>query len=80
MKEAVSKERSQTIGEAVTWCGGEVGVEVSYKKLYDWFRGWGLSAEGAPADGGESGCAGAGKVEKGGLLEALQAEGIKRGV
>ena len=40
----------------------------------------GLSKEGAPADGGESGCAGAGGVEKGGLLEALQAEGIKRGV
>ena len=31
----------------------------------------GLSAEGAPADGGESGCAGAGGVEKGGLLAAL---------
>ena len=60
--------------------GREGGVEVSYKKLYDWFRRWGLSEESAPADGGESGCAGAGGVEKGGLLEALQAEGIKRGV
>jgi hypothetical protein len=39
----------------------------------------GLSEEGATADGGESGCAGAGGVEKGGLLAALQAEGLRRG-
>jgi len=32
----------------------------------------GLSEEGATADGGESGCAGAGEVEKGGLLAALR--------
>ena len=32
----------------------------------------GLSGEGATADGGESGCAGAGGVEKGGLLAALR--------
>ena len=32
----------------------------------------GLSEEGATADGGESGCAGAGGVEKGGLLAALR--------
>jgi len=32
----------------------------------------GLSEEGAAADGGESGCAGAGGVEKGGLLAALR--------
>jgi len=38
----------------------------------------GLSEEGATADGGESGCAGAGGVEKGGLLAALQAEGLRR--
>jgi ATPase subunit of ABC transporter with duplicated ATPase domains len=31
------------------------------------------------ADGGESGCAGAGGVGKGGLLAALQAEGLRRG-
>jgi hypothetical protein len=31
----------QRIGEAVTWCGRELSVEVSYKKLYDWFRRWG---------------------------------------
>jgi len=39
----------------------------------------GLSEEGATADGEESGCAGAGGVEKGGLLAALQAEGLRRG-
>jgi transposase len=31
----------QTTGEAVAWCAKELGVEVSYKKLYDWFRRWG---------------------------------------
>ena len=33
---AVSDDR-----EAVAWCRKELGVEVSYKKLYDWFRRWG---------------------------------------
>ena len=28
----------RTIGEAVAWCRRKVGVEVSYKKLYAWFR------------------------------------------
>ena len=37
----------------------------------------GLSEEGATAEGGESGCAGG--VEKGGLLAALEAEGLRRG-
>jgi transposase len=41
MEEAVSKERSQTIGAAVRWCRREVGVKVSYNKLYNWFRRWG---------------------------------------
>jgi len=39
----------------------------------------GLLEEGATADGGESRCAGAGGVEKGGLLAALQAEGLRQG-
>ena len=39
----------------------------------------GLSEESATADGGESGSAGPGGVEKGGLLAALRAEGIRRG-
>jgi len=39
----------------------------------------GLLEEGATADGGESGCAGAGGVEKEGLLAALQGEGLRRG-
>ena len=39
----------------------------------------GLSEEGTTADGGESRCAGAGGVEKGGLLAALLAEGLRRG-
>jgi len=36
--EAVSEGQFRTIGEAVAWCRRKVGVEVSYKKLYDWFR------------------------------------------
>jgi hypothetical protein len=39
----------------------------------------GLLEEGATADGGESGCAGAGGVEKRGLWAAMQAEGLRRG-
>jgi len=39
--EAVSEGRFRTIGEAVAWCRRELGVAVSYKKLYDWFRRWG---------------------------------------
>jgi hypothetical protein len=38
MEEAVSEGRFRTIGEAVEWCGKELGVAVSYKELYDWFR------------------------------------------
>jgi transposase len=33
--------RFRTIGEAVAWCAKELGVEVSQKKLYSWFRRWG---------------------------------------
>jgi len=39
--EAVSEGRFRTIGEAMVWCEQELGVVVSYKKLYDWFRRWG---------------------------------------
>ena len=38
VEEAVSEGRFRTIGEAMAWCEKELGVEVSYKKLYDWFR------------------------------------------
>ena len=37
----MSEGQFRTIGEAVAWYGRELGVEVSYKKLYDWFRRWG---------------------------------------
>jgi|GEM_PF-5808244 len=70
--------RSQTIGEAVTWCGRELAVEVLDKKVYDWFRHSGYRKKSTTANGGENGCAGAEGVEKG-LWAALQAEGIKRG-
>jgi transposase len=43
--EAVSEGQFRTIGEAVAWCAKELGVEVSYKKLYDWFRLWGYRKE-----------------------------------
>jgi len=52
------------------WYEKELGVVVSYKRLYDWFLAMGLSEEVATADGGESGCAGAGGVEKGGYWQA----------
>ena len=39
----------------------------------------GLWGESAWASGGENGSSGAGGVEKGGLLAALQAEGLRRG-
>ena len=34
-------KRFRTIGEAMAWCRRELGVAVSYKKLYYWFRRWG---------------------------------------
>jgi len=64
---AVSEDRR---GGGVVWeeagCGGFVQEVV---RLVSALR---LSEEGATADGGESGCAGAGGVEKGGLLAALR--------
>jgi transposase len=39
--EAVSGGRFRTIGEAMAWWEKELGVKVSYKKLYYWFRRWG---------------------------------------
>jgi transposase len=62
--EAVSEGRFRTIGEAVAWCRRELGVAVWYKKLLRLVLALGLSEEGIAADGGESGCAGAGGVEK----------------
>ena len=41
LREAVSEGRFRTIGEAMAWCEKELGVKVSYKKLYYWFRRWG---------------------------------------
>ena len=34
-------KRFRTIREAMAWCEKELGVAVSYKKLYYWFRRWG---------------------------------------
>jgi hypothetical protein len=79
MEEAVSEERSQTIGEAVTWCGRELGVEVSYKKLYDWFRRWGYRKK-VPQPMAEKTNAQAQETwKKKGLWAALQAKGLRRG-
>ena len=41
LREAASEGWFRTIGEAMAWCEKERGVEVSYKKLYYWFRRWG---------------------------------------
>jgi len=75
LREAVSEGRFRTIGEAMAWCEKELGVKVSYKKLYYWFRRWGYPEEGATANGGESKCAGAGGVEKGGYWQPCRGRG-----
>jgi len=71
---AVSEDRR---GGGVVWeeagCGGFIEEVI---RLVSALR---LSEEGTTANGGESGCAGAGGMEKGGLLAALQAEGLRRG-
>ena len=71
---AVSEDRR---GGGVVWeeagCGGFIQEVI---RLVSALR---LSKEGATADGGESGSSGAGGMEKGGLLAALQAEGLRRG-
>jgi hypothetical protein len=36
--EVASEGRFRTIGEAVAWGRRELGVAVSYKKRYSWFR------------------------------------------
>jgi len=76
--EAVSEGQFRTIGEAVTWCGRELAVEVSAEEVVRLVSALGLSAEGTTANGGENECAGAEGVEKG-LWAALQAEGLRRG-
>jgi hypothetical protein len=63
----------------VAWCA-KAGCGGFVQEVVRLVSALGLSEESAPTDGGESGCAGAGGVEKGGLLEASQAVGIKRGV
>jgi hypothetical protein len=71
---AVSEDRR---GGGVVWkeagCGDFVQEVV---RLVSVLR---LSEEGTTANGGESGSPGAGGMEKGGLLAALQAEGLRRG-
>ena len=64
-------------GGGVVWEGTGCGGFVQEVVLL--VSGLGLSEEGATADGGENGSSGAGGVEKGGLLAALQAEGLRRG-
>jgi hypothetical protein len=63
----------------VAWCRRELACGGFVQEVVRLVSALGLSKESAPADGGESGCAGAGGVEKGGLLAALQAEGLRRG-
>jgi hypothetical protein len=67
LREAASEGRFRTIGEAMAWCEKELGGEgfVQARSCTTGF-GDGLSEEGTAAYGGESGCAGAGGVEKGG--------------
>jgi hypothetical protein len=64
----------------VAWCAKELGVEVSYKKLYDWFLRWGYRKK-VPRPMAEKADAQAHEAwQKGGLLSALQAEGLRRGI
>jgi hypothetical protein len=63
----------------MAWCEKEVGVKVSYKKLYDWFWRWGYRRK-VPRPMAEKADAQAqGTWEKGGLLAALEVEGLRRG-
>jgi len=61
----------------MAWCEKELGVAVSYKKLYDWFRRWGYRKK-VPRPMAEKLDAQEG-WKKGELLAALQAEGLRRG-
>ncbi len=79
MGEAVSEGRFRTIGEAVAWCRKEWGGGFVQEVVPTGF-GVGASRKKVPRPmAEESGCAGAEAWKKGGLLAALQAEGLRRG-
>ncbi len=71
---AVSDDRG---GGGVVWEGAGGGVFL--QEVVRLVLALGLLEEGATADGGEGGCAGAGGVGKRGLWAALQAEGVRGG-
>ena len=77
--EAVSEGRFRTIGEAMAWCEKELGVAVSYKKLHYWFRRWGYRKKVPRPMAEEADVQAQEGWKKGGLLAALQAEGLRRG-
>jgi hypothetical protein len=54
----------------VAWCAKELGVEVSYKKLYDWFRRWGCLKK-VPRAMAEKGDAQAQEVWRRGAIGSL---------
>jgi hypothetical protein len=67
--------RSRTIVEAVAWWSRKLGVEVSYKRLCDWFRRWGYRKRvPRPMTERERII----RRRKRGLWAALQAEGLRR--
>jgi transposase len=68
---AVSEGRFRTIGEAVAWCRRELAVEVSYKKLYDWFRRWGYRKKAPRPMAAKADAQAQEAWKKGGLLAAL---------
>jgi hypothetical protein len=71
LREAASEGRFRTIGEAMAWCEKELGVVVSYKKLYYWFRRWGYRKK-VPRPMAEKADVRAQAGWKGGLLAALR--------
>ena len=75
--EAVSEGRFRTIGEAVAWWSRKLGVEVSHKRLCDWFRRWGYRKR-VPRPMTERADHQAQRAWKRGLWAALQAEGLRR--
>jgi hypothetical protein len=69
LREAASEGRFRTIGEAMAWCEKERWGGGFLQEVVLLVSAMGLSEEGTAAYGGESGCAGAGGVEKGGYWQ-----------
>jgi transposase len=75
LQEVASEGRFRTIGEAMAWCEKEVGVVVSYKKLYYWFRRWGYRKKVPRPMAEKTEERALGACKKGGALEPCRRRG-----